>query len=424
MSILNSVSLLIGLRYTLKRHKGYLAFVSLFALIAMALGVFALIVVLSVMNGFDSELKHRILRVVPHGYLTSPVPLKNWQSLVERLEPHKAAHHLIDAAPYISGQGLVSFDSGVRAIQIEGILPAYEERISEIHDFMLVGSLDELTHQKYGIVLGSLLARYLGVTTGDKVSITLPEVSVTPAGVFPRVKRFTVVGVFQAGAQVDETLALLHLPDAQKLFRYGDAVEGIKVRFQNIYDAPRYMSSLVENMNSLASEQEQIEGKDWSQTQGSLFQAVKMEKTVVGIMLGVIIAVAAFNIVTSLVMMVAEKRSDIAVLRTQGLSRFDVVKIFMLQGIFMGGAGILLGCFSGVAVAVYLPDIFEFIETTLGWQLFDPSVYFVTQMPSEWHPQDTVAVCLFAFCVSLLATAYPAFRAAQIPPAEALRYGE
>ncbi len=426
MSILNSVSLFIGFRYTRKKHRGYLAFVSLFALIAMALGVFTLIVVLSVMNGFDRELKHRILRVVPHGYITSNVPIQDWQGLIKTLTPYKENYRVVGAAPYISGQGLVSFDSGVRAIEIQGILPDNERRISEIHDFMLVGELEELTTQKYGIVLGSLLARYLGVTMGDKVNITLPDVSVTPAGVFPRIKRFTVVGVFQAGAQVDESLALIHLPDAQKLFRYGDGVEGVKLRFDDIYDAPIFLAPLVDELQSqyVGDGDIALKATDWSETQGSLFQAVKMEKTVVGIMLGVIIAVAAFNIVTSLVMMVAEKRSDIAVLRTQGLSRFDVVKIFMVQGVFMGGLGIFWGCFFGVIVANYLPNIFDFIERSMGWQLFDPNVYFVTQMPSEWRLNDTVTVCLFASCVSVLATVYPAFRAAQIPPAEALRYGE
>lgn len=420
--MLNSVPLYIGLRYTLWKHRGYIAFVSMFAFVAMALGVFALIVVLSVMNGFDRELKHRILRVIPHGFLSSDVPLSDWLGLSSELEQHKSRYKVLADAPYIAGQGLVSFSGGVRAIEIQGVLPEKEANVSDVHKHMLVGSIGDLGQTRYGIVLGSLLARYLGVTTGDKVNITLPDVSVTPAGVFPRVKRFEVIGVFQAGAQVDESLALIHLRDAQKLFRMGNNVDGLRLRFADIYDAPRNMGALVNTLNESPSFVAKITGKDWSHTQGNLFQAVKMEKTVVGIMLAVIIAVAAFNIVTSLVMMVAEKRSDIAVLRTQGLSRLNVVKIFMVQGIFMGVMGILLGAVCGIAVAVYLPEIFVWIENTLGWQLFDPSVYFVTQLPSEWHWQDTVTICVFAFFVSVLATIYPAYRAAQIPPAEALRY--
>ena len=410
-AMFNSVPVFIGRRYIgSKRSNGFIAFVSLFALIGMALGVFALIVVLSVMNGFDHELKGRILRVIPHGILESNSP---WQEIDQKI---KGSEGLMASAPFISGQGLLSFRSGVRGVQLHGVLPNREKEVSVIDDFTLIGSLEDLQPGHYNIVLGRLSARYLGVNVGDKVTITLPVVSVSLAGVFPRTKRFTVVGVFEVGAQQDETLGIIHIADAQKLFRMGNNVDGLRLKFDNIYKAAVYGEKI---QRQLAPD---VEVNDWSQTQGSLFQAVKMEKTVVGVMLSIIVAVAAFNIVTSLVMLVTEKRSDIAVLRTMGLSRAGVIKIFITQGTLMGTLGILVGSLSGVITAVYLPNIMMFLESTLGLQLFDPNVYFVTQLPSVWRLSDTLVVCSIAFIISFLATIYPAYRASKISPAEALRY--
>ncbi|WP_018016014.1 lipoprotein-releasing ABC transporter permease subunit [Teredinibacter turnerae] len=409
-----SLPLFIGLRYIrAKRRNGFISFVSLFALGGMALGVFALIVVLSVMNGFDHELKQRLLRVVPHGFLSTSTPLHNWQALGEKIA---STPELKAFAPYIEGQGLLSYAGNVKPIQIEGIDPQYESAISVVNQFMLVGDMAELKPGEYGIVMGSLIARFLGVTTGDKVSVTLPQVSVTPAGIFPRAKRFTLVGVFEAGAQVDQYLTLIHIDDAKTLFRTGGAVDGLHLKFDDIYRAPEAVQSLASRLGS------GYVAKDWSQTQGSLFQAVKMEKTVVGLMLGIIIAVAAFNIVTSLIMMVAEKRGDIAVLRTLGMSRWDIIRIFMAQGIILGLGGIAIGAAFGVVTAVWLPDAMQLIESLTGFQLFDPNVYFVAYLPSQWQWQDTVLVCVMAVVVAVLATIYPAFRASQIEPAEALRY--
>lgn len=379
----------------------------------MALGVFAIIVVLSVMNGFDRELKERLLRVVPHGFLTTQQPLADWQQLAGRID---GAPHLLASAPFIEGTGLVSYSGSVRPVEIQGVSPEFERNISVVDDFMLIGGLDDLQAGEYNIILGNLVARNMGLAIGDTVSITLPQVSITPAGVFPRSKRFTVAGVFEVGAQVDQTLALIHLADAQKLFRFGNAVEGLHLKYDDIYQAPMLISQLAVELG------EGYKAKDWSQTQGSLFQAVKMEKTVVGIMLSIIIAVAAFNIVTSLIMMVVEKRSDIAVLRTLGLTRMGIVHIFMVQGVTMGVVGIAFGAAFGTGIALYLPQMIAGLEALTGWQLFDPAVYFVSFLPSEWRWDDTVKVCVMAFLVSVLATVYPAYRASTIEPAEALRY--
>lgn len=404
----------IGLRYVrAKRRNGFIAFVSWFALLGMALGVFAIIVVLSVMNGFDRELKERILRVVPHGFLTTEKPLTQWRALSEQIQ-HQP--HLLASAPYIDGTGLVSYGGGVRPVEIQGIDPDYERNISLVDDFMLVGALSDLQPGEYQIVLGNLIARNLGLAIGDTVAVTLPQVSITPAGVFPRSKRFTLVGVFEVGAQVDQSLALIHIDDAKKLFRMGDSVAGLHLKYDDIYSAPAEISKLKASLG------EGYTTKDWSQTQGSLFQAVKMEKTVVAIMLSIIIAVAAFNIVTSLIMMVVEKRSDIAVLRTLGLTRFGIIQIFMVQGITMGVVGIAFGALFGMGVAIYLPQMIAGLEGATGWQLFDPAVYFVSFLPSQWRAEDTIFVCSMAILMSIVATIYPAWRASKIEPAEALRY--
>lgn len=417
--MLESLPWYIGLRYIRsKRRNGFIAFVSLFALLGMMLGVFALIVVLSVMNGFDRELKQRILRVVPHGFIESTSPLSDWQELPSKIE---GTEGLIGSAPFIEGKGLITYGSRVRPIQIEGIAPSQETRVSEISKNILVGDYHALEQTRYGIVLGALIARNMGVSIGDKVSVTLPIVSITPAGVFPRSKRFTVVGVFEVGAQVDQTLALINLQDAQKLFRLPDQVQGLRLRFDDIYRAPAYLGNIISELNATKPSAE-YKGKDWSQTQGSLFQAVKMEKMVVGIMLSVIIAVAAFNIITSLIMMVTEKRGDIAVLRTLGISRTGIMKVFVVQGSVMGLFGILVGAASGIITAHYLPEIIQFFEGIVGAQVFDPSVYFVSHLPSVWKLDDTLWTCGFALIISFVATLYPAYRASLIEPAEALRY--
>lgn len=405
---------MIGLRYTRsKRRNGFLSFVSGFALLGMGLGVFALIVVLSVMNGFDHELKQRILRVIPHATLTGPRGLDDWQALAEQLEN---TPHLEGSAPYIGGKGLLTYAGSVRGIEIQGIDPAHEGRVSPIAEAMMLGELQSLQPGEYGIVMGRLAAQFMGLNIGDLVTVTLPQFSITPAGVFPRTKRFVLVGVFEVNAPIDQTLTLVHITDAQKLFRRGNKVDGLRLRFDDIYRAPEAVKQL-----SIALDGE-YQARDWSMSQENLFKAVKMEKTMTGLMLSIIVLVAAFNIVTSLVMMVTEKRSDIAVLRTMGLKRRDIVKIFMVQGVSMGGIGIGVGCFFGVLCALYLPQIFLLVEKITGFQLFDPDVFFVSFLPSVWQWQDTVKIAIGAFSVSVLACIYPALRAARIEPSEALRY--
>ena len=412
-SMLKNIPFYIGLRYTrAKRRNQFISFVSAFSLLGMALGVMALIIVLSVMNGFDREMKQRILSVIPHGFIDQQPQMQDWQAVARRVEQHP---EVVATAPYIGGFALISYDRGVESIQLQGILQEAENRVSVLEQHMIVGSSTDLRPGEFGIVMGRLLARSLGIAPGDKVNLTLSDINITPAGVFPRTRPFTLVGVFEVGAQVDQTLAMIHIDDAKRLFRY-QGVQGLHVKVTDIYRAGPVMGELAGDFG------ESYTVKDWSQTQGSLFQAVKMEKIVIAALLCIIIAVAAFNIVSSLVLMVADKRSDIAVLRTLGLNARQVMAIFVVQGSAVGVAGTLIGALVGCVVAQTLNRIMNFFEALFGWQIFNPDVFFITQLPSVLMWQDVAFICGLALTLSVVATLYPAYRAAKIEPAEALRY--
>lgn len=415
-----ALPLLIGFRYTrAKQRNSFISFVSLFAFLGMALGVFALIVVLSVMNGFDAELRERILRAVPHGYITQSGGLAEWPKWAEQVRSYP---YVKGVAPFIAGQALLSANGLVRPAELQAIDIKAEPGVSKIHEHIIAGSLEPMAPGEFGMVLGSIAARNMELAIGDKVLVTLPQISVTPAGAFPRTKRFTLVGIFEVGAQVDQSLALINLEDGQKLFKKAAKVDGLRLEFNSIYEAPAYLNQLTAALKTAANADAEFVARDWSQTQGSLFQAVKMEKTVVSVMLAIIIFVAAFNIVTSLVMMVGEKRSDIAVLRTMGMSAGNIVSIFMVQGIVIGVMGILIGSLCGIGAALTISQLIEGIEAVLGIQIFDPEVYFVSYFPSVWQWQDTLKVVTGAAITCVIASIYPAWRAAQIAPAEALRY--
>lgn len=416
----HALPLLIGFRYTrAKQRNSFISFVSLFAFLGMALGVFALIVVLSVMNGFDAELRERILRAVPHGYISQTGGLSDWQKWAEQLRTYP---YVKGVAPFIAGQALLSANGLVRPSELQAIDIKAEPAVSKIHQHIIAGSLEPMVPGEFGMVLGSIAARNMELAIGDKVLVTLPQISITPAGAFPRTKRFTLVGIFEVGAQVDQSLALINLEDGQKLFKKADRVDGLRLEFDSIYAAPNYLAQLTQALKTSNVSDGELIARDWSQTQGSLFQAVKMEKTVVSVMLAIIIFVAAFNIVTSLIMMVGEKRSDIAVLRTMGMSARSIVAVFMVQGIVIGVLGIIIGSLCGIGAALTISQIIEAIEALLGIQIFDPEVYFVSYFPSVWQWQDTLNVVLGASLTCVLASMYPAWRASQIAPAEALRY--
>lgn len=414
-----SLPFMIGLRYTRsKRRNQFISFVSGFSLLGMMLGTIALIVVMSVMNGFDREIKQRLLQVIPHVELISKDEvLQDWPALQTFARQQTG---VVAAAPYVTGDAMVSYERGMQGVQLRGLLPEDVRRLSGLADHMLLGQIEDLHEGEYNVVIGRLLARYLGVSLGDKINITLPQLTVTPMGIYPRIKRFTVVGVFEVGAQVDQYLVVTHLHDAQKLLRLGDGVSGIELRTDNMYAADQYGHNVWTQL--APGDQEQLTVRSWSETQASLFAAVKMEKTVVSVLLMIIIAVAAFNIISSLVLMVADKRFDIAVLRTLGLTRRQVMAVFVVQGAAIGWFGVLAGVILGSLIAQYVGVIIAALETVLGVRVFDPSVYFISHMPSELMLSDVLIVVAVGLVLSVLSTLYPAYRAAQVEPAEALRY--
>lgn len=409
-----NLPLFIGLRYIRsKRRNGFVSFISLLSFIAMTIGVMALIVVLSVMNGFDHEIKNRILNVVPHITLTSDRGVEEWRQLGARTVN---VSNVEAYAPFVEAYGLLSASGLSQGVLIQGVDPSYEEGVNTISQHMVVGDIEYLQSGEYGIVLGNLLARSLGVIIGDSVILSIPSLNVTPAGIFPRYKRFKVVGVFQVGAQVDNNLAFIHYKDGQKLLRFGDKVSGIKLRVSDPYS----IDSMAKALEKQAGKKYKV--RTWAEDLASLFQAIKMEKKVVGTLLAAIIAVAAFNIIASLVLVVADKRRDIAVLRTLGATAKTVSWIFMIQGSVIGCLGVVAGGTLGCLLAMFVGDIVGWLEQIIGFQVFDPNVYFISQLPSKLLWEDVALVCSFGLVLSLLATLYPASRAGQVLPAEALRY--
>ncbi len=405
----------IGWRYTRSRRRDqFVSFIALISVFGMILGVAALVVVMSVMNGFEAELRGRILALVPHGFITaSHGDLQNWQSVVNSVE-HSAG--VVAAAPYVGGNAMLAKRGPVRGVQLWGIDSARERRVSTVESHIVDGDFSQLDATPFGIVLGDILARNLGVLVGDSVDVILPKVTVTPMGVFPRQKRFTVVAMFRSGSQLDSTTAYIGLNDAQRLYQMGAGVTGLRVAVKDLFKA----RSVLENWSAKQGGQWQV--RDWSQTQGSLFQAVKMEKTMVGLLLFIIVAIAAFNIVSILTMMVNDKRADIAVLRTMGALPRTVMAMFVVQGAVIGLFGIVVGAAIGVPLALNAGAIVETLEGLLQTHLFNPQVYFISRIPSVVVPADVISICLVAWLLSLIAAIYPAWRAAQIQPAEALRY--
>lgn len=409
-----NLPLFIALRYIRsKRRNGFVSFISLLSFIAMALGVMALILVLSVMNGFDREIRERILSVVSHAALVDEKGVADWQALGDWAleDPGVKAF-----APFVEGYGLLTSDTGSQGVLLHGVDPRYEQGVSPVANHMLVGDFSLLQPGEYGIVLGNLLARSLGVIRGDHVMLSLPELNVTPAGIFPRYKRFRVLGVFQVGAQVDSGMAFIHYQDAQKLYRMSGRVSGVRLRVDDPYGVDMVATRL------RSESKEGLVVKTWTGEMGNLFQAIEMEKKVVGLLLAAIVAVAAFNIVASLTLMVADKRRDIAVLRTLGAEGKTISRIFRIQGTAVGLFGVVTGVICGCLMALGIADIVGLLERYLGFQVFDPNVYFISELPSRLMWQDVLAISLLGIFLSLIATLYPAHRAAKVLPAEALRY--
>ncbi|MFC3283626.1 lipoprotein-releasing ABC transporter permease subunit [Litchfieldella rifensis] len=412
--MLDRLPFLIGLRYVrAKRRNHFISFISLTSMLGLMLGVAVLILVLSVMNGFDHELRTRVLGMVPHAKIEARGGLTDWQSLAERLMQRE---RVVGAAPYVEQHGMFSIGGRNAGAMVNGIDPEYEDRVSIIGRHMQQGSLDTLVPGEWNVVLGSLLARNLGVGVGDRVTLLVPEASITPGGVFPRLKRFTVSGIFSVGAELDANLAYANIEDMQTLARMGDAVGGLRLELDDLFAAGAETRAIVSELGS------GYRGLDWTYSHGNLFQAIQMEKRMIALLLTVIIAVAAFNIVSTLVMVVTDKHADIAILRTIGATPRSIMGIFIVQGLAIGIIGILVGVTSGIGLALTVSDLIRGIESLFGIQFLDANVYFISYLPSRLEWSDVGNIVAAALGLTFLSTLYPAWRAARIQPAEVLRY--
>ena len=406
----------IGLRYTrAKRRNHFISFISLTSMLGIALGVTALITVLSVMNGFEKEVRGRILDMVSHLTVSSfDGRLRGWSDVVMQLKEHP---QVIDAAPYVEAQGMLIYGKKVNGTLIRGILPAMEPTVSNVAEKMEQGQLTDLKPGAFEVILGRDLARILRVDVGDKVTMVTPSANVTPAGVTPSLKRFKVVGIFYVGMyEYDSTLAIIHLDDARRLFRMQDAVTGVRARLKDLFAAPQVRYELQQ------SELGTYWVRDWSSYHANWFRAVKIEKRMIFLLLLLIIAVAAFNIVSTLVMLVTDKESDIAILRTLGATPKSIMGIFMVQGTLIGVIGTILGIIGGISLSLNLDTVVPFIENLFGFRVLDPGIYYISELPSDLHWDDVWLISGVSFLFGLVSTLYPAWRASRTQPAEALRY--
>jgi lipoprotein-releasing system permease protein len=408
--------LLVGLRYTrAKRRNHFISFISIASMLGMAVGVIALIVVLSVMNGFQKEIRARILGVVSHVQISgADNRLYDWQEVARQ---SAANPQVIAAAPYVNGQGLLMLGSSVRGVITRGIEPGLERRVVEIGQHMVEGKLEGLIAGEFGIVLGAELARALGAAVGNKVTLIAPQGLVTPAGIVPRLKQFTVVGIFRIDySEYDSGLALIHLADAQKLYGMGDAVSGVRLKLDDLLKAREVTRDLFTRLRG------DLYISDWTRSNANYFRAVQIEKTMMFVILFLIVLVAAFNTVSTLVMAVTDKQADIAILRTLGASPASIMKIFIVQGAVIGVLGTFLGVAIGIPTALNIDVVVPFLESVLGFRFLSSEVYYITELPSDLHGADVIAITLVSLFLSLVATLYPSWRAARVNPAEALRY--
>ncbi len=413
---LQPYELFVGLRYTrAKRRNHFISFISLASMLGIGLGIAALITVMSVMNGFEREIRARILGVASHVQIQgSDGGLADWKAVAAeaRKNPEVAA-----AAPFVSAQGLLSTGSQVHGVFVRGIVPEMEDTVADIGSHMRAGKLADLTPGEFGIVLGADLARSLRARPGDRVTLIAPQGQVTPAGLVPRLKQFTVKGIFAVGHfEYDSGLALIRLEDAQVLYRLGDAASGVRLKLRNIYEAPRVARELAKTIPADAWV------TDWTQQNANYFRAIQIEKRMMFIILTLIIAVAAFNLVSTLVMVVTDKHPDIAILRTLGASPGSIMKIFVVQGVVIGVIGTLIGVVAGILLSLNIDVVVPFVERTFNFQILSREVYYISELPSHLVWNDVWTVALVALLLAFVATIYPSWRASRVNPAEALRY--
>lgn len=409
------LSIFIGLRYTrAKRRKNFISFISMTSMIGLALGVLAMIVVLSVMNGFQREMSSRILGMVPHAMIQGVKPLDDWQPVAVAAMKNP---EVLAAVPFTELDGMLSYKGMMQPIQISGVDPAREGEVSIVADHIVQGRLDDLKPGEFGVVVGEITARRFRLNVGDKITLIVPEVSSAPGGITPRMQRLNVVGVFKVGAELDGSMGLINAADAAEMQRWQPGqVQSVRLKLKDLYTAPEVSAAIVKDLGA------GYKADDWTHTQGSLFSAMKMEKTMIGLLLLMIVAVAAFNIIATLIMVVNDKGADIAILRTIGATPRQIMGIFMVQGTVIGVAGTLIGGVLGVIAAINVSAIVGWVERISGQHIFTSDVYFISNLPSELQAGDVALICGAGLVLSFLATIYPAYRASQIEPAHALRY--
>ncbi len=410
------LELFVGSRYLrAKRRNHFISFISFISVFSLALGITLIITVLSVMNGFQFEIKDRILSMTAHAtVLELDGKLRDWQTVEEELAGNT---EIQGSAPYVQGQGMIVHGKQVTGAMLNGIDPQLESKVSRIADHLQEDGLEILKPGEFGILLGHDLATYLGVDVGEKITVITPEATVTPAGIVPKFRRFTVFGTYSVGMpQYDRNTAAIHIDDAKRLFRLGDAVTGLRLKFEDLFDAREITLNL----------RDQLGGAywvtDWTYHNRNFFRALKMEKTMMFIITIIIVFVAAFNIISMLVMVVTEKQSDIAIMRTLGVSPKSIMGIFVVQGTVIGLVGTLLGALGGVLLSSNLEGIVRVVEKVRGAKFLSPDVYPISDFPSDIIPSEVAAICIIAFIITVLATIYPAWKASRTQPAEALRY--
>ena len=407
----------IALRYTqLKNKNHFISFISLISIVGIALGVMALIVVLSVMNGFQSELRSRILNVASDIEIISPTSnIKDWEMIKENIS---ILPNIKSSAPFTNNQALVSMGKYNRGVLVRGIDPAIEKNVSELHSSLVTGSFN-LTPNQYEILIGIDLARYFSLKIGDKISMISSQANYSPIGMLPRIKQFKVAGIFDAGMyEYDAGLVVIHLNDAQKFFQTQNSISGVRVKLNNLDITKESVEEIQQKLN----DENSYIVLDWTQKHANLFSAIQLEKRIMSIILSLIIAVAAFNIVSTLVMGVTEKKSDIAILRTLGASQKRILIVFMSQGALTGIIGTILGVFLGVLIAANIGIIVPFIESLFGIQFLSKDIYYISKVPSKILLDDIIYVSFMGLFLSFFASIYPSIKASKIDPAVALKY--
>ena len=413
---MNSYELFIGLRYTRSRQRTrFISVISLISIVGIALGMTVLITVLSVFNGFQREVRTRMLSAVAHLQVSGlSETIDDWTKVAEIVKRHPEVQA---TAPYVTAQGLLTSGGNVRGAFLRGIAPDLENAVDDLGRNMTRGDLSGLKPGEFNIVLGEPLARALGVVPGDVIVLVAPQGQVTPAGVIPRLRQFTVAGTFNIGHfEIDSTLALVHIEDAQRLYRLGAQVTGVRAKLKELFRAPAVAREIARTLPG------NLVVTDWTRMNATYFRAVDLEKQMMSLLLFFIIAIAAFNLVSSLFMVVKEKNSDIAILRTLGASPGGVMRVFMIQGTIIGVVGVFFGIMFGILGALNVDSIVGAIEYVFGFKFLPVEVYQITDLPSELKYSDVIVTAIVAFTLSTLATIYPSWRASKVNPAEALRY--